>query len=331
MKHWGSYKMSNIKIISGSADPEFAKKICNHLKMSLSKIVLRRFKDSELYVKIAEKVRGEDIFVIQSTSRPVNKTLMELLIIIDALKRSNVGRINVVMPYFGYGRQDRRASAREPITAKLVANLLTTAGANRIITVDLHSPQIVGFFDINVDHFEAYPLFVEYIKNKKLKDVVAVASDAGFVKKTRKFAKLMDCPLAIIDKRRPYHNKAQVVNVIGDVKGKNCVLLDDIIDTGGTISAAADALMEKGAKSVHICATHGILSEDSLEKLKKSKAEEIVLTDTVYIPKKIANMKIISITDLMAQVIQRIHDHKSLGELFSWEEEVNVGPKRRKR
>jgi len=201
--------MGKLKIITGTVHPEFAKKISNILKIPLSEVIIKRFPDSELYIKIKEKVRGDDVFIIQPTSRPVNESLMELLIMIDALKRSNVHKINVVMPYYGYARQDRRASSREPITAKLVANLLTIAGADRIITVDLHSPQIVGFFDIHVDHFEAYPVFAEYIKNKNLKDIVAVASDSGFVKKTRKFAKVLDCPLAIVDKRRDFHSKVE--------------------------------------------------------------------------------------------------------------------------
>lgn len=322
--------MANLKIFSGSAHPDFAKKLCKSLKMTMCNIVINRFADSELYIKVSEKVRGEDVFIVQPTARPVNESIMELLIMIDAFKRSNVSRINVVMPYYGYARQDRRASAREPITAKLVANLLTKAGADRIITVDLHSPQIVGFFDIDVDHFEAYPVFVDYFKKKGLKNIVAVASDAGFVKKTRKFASLMNSPMAIIDKRRPYHDRAEVVHVIGDVKGKNCILLDDMIDTAGTITAAANALAESGAKSVYICATHGVLSGNASEKLKKCKAAEVILTDSVAIPreKRIGKMTILSIADLMAQVIQRIHNHKSLGELFSWEEKVDVGVKR---
>ncbi len=323
-------KISRIKIFTGTANPDFAKKICASLNVPLGQMIIKKFPDSEVYVKISEVVRGEDVYLIQPITRPVNETLMELLIMIDACRRSSVGMINVVIPYFGYARQDRRASAREPITAKLVANLLTTAGANRIITVDLHSPQIVGFFDINVDHFEAYPLFAEYIASKHLENIVAVASDSGFVKKTRKYAKLLDCPLAIIDKRRPYHSKAEVVNVIGDVKGKTCILLDDMIDTGGTIAAGSDALIAKGAKEVLICATHAVLSDNAVEKLAKCKATEVVLTDTVPIPeeKVLPKMKIISLVTIMAQVIERIHDQKSLGELFSWEEKVDVGIKR---
>lgn len=319
-----------LKIFSGNSHRTFAQSICSHLKQPMCEMIVKQFPDTETYVKSTSTVRGDDVFIIQSTSRPVNETTMELLIMIDALKRSSVNRINVVIPYFGYARQDRRASAREPITAKLMANLLTEAGADRVITVDLHSPQIVGFFDINVDHFEAYPLFAEYFQKKNLKDIIAVASDSGFAKKTRKFAKLLDCPLAIIDKRRTRHSHAEVVNVIGDVKGKTCLLLDDMIDTGGTIAAGADALIKEGAKEVYIAATHAVLSLDAHKKLEKCAAKEIIVTDTVPIPdeKKISKMKVLSITELMAQVIQRIHDHKSLGELFSWEEKVDVYGKR---
>ncbi len=314
-----------IKVFSGRAHREFAQEVCRHLNKPLSEMIIKQFRDSEIYVKSKEKVRGDDVFIIQPTSRPVNETLMELLIMIDALKRSSVKRINCVIPYYGYSRQDRRVSAREPITAKLVANMLTKAGADRIITVDLHSPQLVGFFDIDVDHFEAYPLFAQYFMKKKVKDLVAVSSDLGFAKKTRKFAKLMDVPLAIIDKRRPKHNEAEVINVIGDIEGKTCVLLDDMIDTAGTITAGADALKKKGAKKVYMAATHGILSGDATKKLERCSADEIVLTDTVPIPKEkmIDKIKIISVAELMAQVIDRIHGHQSLGELFSWEERLN--------
>jgi len=322
--------MAKFKVFSGTAYPEFARKICSFLKIPLGGMIIKRFPDSEIYVKCTDVVRGEDVYIIQPISRPVNENLVELLVMIDALKRSSVGTINLVIPYFAYARQDRRSSAREPITAKLIANLLTTAGANRVITVDLHSPQIVGFFDINVDHFEAYPLFAEYICKKKLSNIVAVASDSGFVKKTRKFAKLMDCPLAIIDKRRPYHGRAEAVNVIGDVAGKTCILLDDMIDTAGTISAGSDALVAKGAKEVYICATHAVLSEGAVQKLENCKAKEVILTDTVPISsdKIISKMKIMSLVQIMAQVIERIHDQRSLGELFSWEEKVDVGVKR---
>ncbi|MEM4397687.1 MAG: ribose-phosphate pyrophosphokinase [Candidatus Woesearchaeota archaeon] len=328
--------MSKLKIFSGTAHPELAKKICSYLNVPLSETIIKRFPDSELYFKSKEVVRGDEIFIIQPTCNPVNENLMELFIMIDAFKRSSVGKINVVMPYFGYARQDRRASAREPITAKLIANLLTKAGADRIITIDLHSPQIVGFFDIDVDHFEAYPLFAQYIlKNftkEDLNNIIAVASDAGFVKKTRKFAKLLDCPLAIIDKRRPYHSEVEIVNVIGDVENKVCILLDDMIDTANTITAGADALINKGAKSVYIFATHAVLSNDSVNKLKNCKAKEIIITDTIPIKEeqKFDKLKIFSLAEILAQVIERIHDKRSLGELFSWEEKLDVGIKREK-
>ncbi|MEM2131237.1 MAG: ribose-phosphate pyrophosphokinase [Candidatus Woesearchaeota archaeon] len=328
--------MSKIKIFSGTAHLELTKKICSYLNVPLSETIIKRFPDSEIYFKSKEVVRGDEIFIIQPTCNPVNENLMELFIMIDAFKRSSVGKINVVMPYFGYARQDRRASAREPITAKLIANLLTKAGADRIITIDLHSPQIVGFFDIDVDHFEAYPLFAQYILKNFTKDdlnnIIAVASDAGFVKKTRKFAKLLDCPLAIIDKRRPYHSEVEIVNVIGDVENKVCILLDDMIDTANTITAGADALINKGAKSVYIFATHAVLSNDAAQKLKNCKAKEIIITDTIPIKEeqKFDKLKIFSLAEILAQVIERIHDKRSLGELFSWEEKLDVGIKREK-
>ncbi|MBN1503211.1 ribose-phosphate pyrophosphokinase [Candidatus Woesearchaeota archaeon] len=313
--------MRKLKLFTGSVNNELAEKISMRLGVPLSPLEIKRFKDTETYVKIKEKVRGEDVFIIQSTSPPVNENLMELLIILDAMKRSSAGRINVVIPYYGYGRQDRKATAREPITAKLVANLITAAGADRVVTVDLHTDQIQGFFDIPVDHFVAYPLFADYFKDKKIKNIVAVAPDTGFAKKTRRFAKLMEIPMAIIDKRRPAHNRAEVCFVIGDVKNKTAILIDDIIDTGGTISAAADALIQKGADKVYICATHAVLSGDAVKKLEVCKAKEIILTDTIPLAsnKVLKKMKIISVASLMAQVIERIHSNESLGKLFYWE------------
>jgi ribose-phosphate pyrophosphokinase len=314
----------DLKLISGSVHPELAKNISNYLKIPLVPIQIKRFKDTEIYVKIKEKVRGDDVFIIQPTCAPVNDSLIELLLIIDAVKRASAGRINAVVPYFGYSRQDRKATAREPISSKLVANLLVTAGINRIITVDLHSDQIQGFFDIAMDHFPGYLLFYQYFKNKKINDLIAVAPDTGAVKKTRRFAKLMNIPLAIIDKRRPEHNKAEVMFVIGDVKGKNAILLDDIIDTAGTITGAVDALRNKGADQVFICATHGVLSDPASEKLKNAAENKVLLTDTIPISenKKFDKMEIISIAPLMAKVIQRIHQNKSLGKLFGEYEDM---------
>ncbi len=316
--------MSKLKLFSGSMQGDLADDIAKKMGMALSPLQIKKFRDSEVYVKVMEKVRGEDVFILQSTCPPVNETLMELLIIIDAMKRASAGRINVVMPYFGYARQDRKASAREPITAKLVANLITKAGANRVVCVDLHSNQIQGFFDIPFDHFVCYPLFAEYLQKKKLQDIVIVSSDTGYAKKARRFAKLMEVPLAIIDKRRPKHNKAEVVFVVGEVKGKTAILVDDMIDTGGTITGGADALIKKGAKEVYICASHGVLSGDATDRLENCAAKEVILSDTIPIPeeKRITKMKVISIAPLMAHVIKRIHNNQSLGELFYWEEIV---------
>ncbi|MBN2422742.1 ribose-phosphate pyrophosphokinase [Candidatus Woesearchaeota archaeon] len=308
----------NLKLISGSVHRELAKSISEKMNIPLTPIRLKKFRDGEIYIKIEESMRGEDVFIIQPTCTPVNDSLMELLIIIDAVRRASAGRINAVIPYFGYARQDRKASSREPITSKLIANILTTAGVNRVVTVDLHADQIQGFFDIPMDHFQGYIMFYDYFKNKNIKNLVAVSPDAGAVKKTRRFAKALNIPLVIIDKRRPEHNEAEILNVIGDVKGKNAIIIDDIIDTGGTIVNAASVLKLKGAKEVYICATHGVLSDGAAEKLKKSVAKEIILTDTIPIPekKRFRKLKIISIAPLMAEIINRIHHNESLGQLF---------------
>ncbi|MFH0874902.1 MAG: ribose-phosphate pyrophosphokinase [archaeon] len=309
---------SRIKLLSGTVHPELAKKISQNIGVPLSLVEIKRFKDSEVYVKIKDKMRGEDVYIIQPTSAPANESLMELLIMIDAVKRASAGRINIVVPYLGYGRQDRKASAREPITAKLVANLITAAGANRVITVDLHADQVQGFFDISMDHFPGFLLFHNYFKNKKLKNLIAVAPDTGAAKRTRRFAKLLDIPLAIIDKRRAAHNECEVMTVIGEVKGMNAIIIDDIIDTGGTITGAAAALKQKGAKDVYICATHPVLSSPASKILQECAAKEVIVTDTIPISpeKQFAKLKVISIAPLMAQVIQRIHSNDSLGELF---------------
>ncbi|MBD3203394.1 ribose-phosphate diphosphokinase [Candidatus Woesearchaeota archaeon] len=308
----------DIKLISGSVHPKLARDIAEHMGQKLVPMSIKRFKDTEVYVKIKEKVRGDDVFIIMPTCAPVNDSVMELLIIIDAVKRASAGRINAVVPYFGYSRQDRKATAREPITSKLLANLLTVAGVDRVITVDLHSDQIQGFFDVPLDHFPGYLLFYRYFKNMGLKNLVAVAPDTGAVKKTRRFAQLMKVPLAVIDKRRPEHNHSEVMFVIGDVKGKNAILTDDIIDTAGTITGAANALKKKGAKDVYICATHGVLSDPASERLEKATEKKVILTDTIPIPerKRFRKLEIISIAPLMSKVIQNIHENRSLGKLF---------------
>ncbi len=308
-----------MKILSGSVHPELAKSISAHLGEELAAVELKRFKDTEVYCKIKDKIRGEDVYIIQPTCAPVNEALMELLIMIDAARRASAGRINVVIPYFGYSRQDRKASAREPITAKLVANLITTAGADRVVTVDLHADQVQGFFDIPVDHFPGFLLFYDYFRNHNIENLVAVSPDTGAAKRTRRFAKQMNIPLAIIDKRRPEHNKVEVMSVIGDVKDKNCIILDDIIDTAGTIVGAVDALKEQGAKDVYICATHAVLSDPAAERLAGAQAKQVILADTIPIPeeKRFKTLTIISIAPLMAQVIKRIHNNESLGQLFN--------------
>jgi ribose-phosphate pyrophosphokinase len=285
--------MGKIQLISGRAHPLLARKIAKLTKIPLTPIEDKTFADGEHYVRIKKKVRGEDVFVIQSVCPPVNENLMELLIIIDALKRASAGRINVICPYLGYGRQDRKTTSREPITAKLVANLITVAGANRILTVDLHTDQTQGFYDIPLDHFVGYPQFAEYLKRKKYRDTVIVAPDVGGVRRARKMAQLLKSPLAIIDKRRSSHNRAEVVNLVGEVKGKTAIIIDDMIDTGGTITEAAKALKEKKAKEIILCATHGLLSEESIQK----------------------------IASLFARVIKRIHQGRSLGALFTWEKQ----------
>jgi len=312
--------VKRLQLIACRSHPKLARKISRLLKIPLTPLEIKAFADGEIYVRIKKKVRGDDIFLLQSVYTPVNEHFMELLITIDALKRSSAGRINVVCPYFCYSRQDRKTASREPITAKLAANLLTKAGADRLITVDFHADQIQGFYDIPVDHFVGYPQFAKYFANKKYKNPVIVSPDIGGVKKSAKMAELLDVPLVIIDKRRKEHNRAEAVNIIGEVKGKTAIILDDIIDTAGTICAAAKILKEKGAKEIIICATHGLLSGNGYEKLLKCPASLILLLDTIPLnKKKTKKIKIISLAPLFAKIIKRVHREKSLGALFTWE------------
>ena len=316
--------MARIQIISGRAHPKLARKICRELKISFTPTQVENFSNGETYVRILKKVRNDDIFLIQTLSEPINEHLIELLITIDALRRASAGRITVVCPHLAYSRQDRKSISREPITAKLVANLITHAGADRLITIDLHADQIQGFYDIPLDHFVGYPLFAKYLKNKKLRDLTIVATDVGGVRRTRQMAKLLHAPIVIIDKRRPKHNQAEVAHIIGEVKNKTCIILDDIIDTAGTICGAAETLKKKGAKKIIIAATHGLLSGPACERLKKCPADQILLADTVPLGqgKKLKKIKIISVAPLMAKVIKRIHRGQSLGALFTWEKKV---------
>lgn len=318
--------MGRIHLISGRSHPVLARKIAKLLKTPLTPTGIETFADGEIYVRIKEKVRGDDVFLIQSLSSPVNEHLVELLITIDALCRASADRINVVCPYLAYSRQDRKIVSREPITAKLIANLITKAGASRVLTVDLHVEQIQGFYDIPFDRFVGYPQFVNYLLMKKLKNMVVVSPDIGGVKRGRKMAVLLKAPLAVIDKRRKAHNQAEVLRVIGEVKGKTAIIIDDIIDTAGTIAEAARALKQKGAAEIIICATHGLLTGDACQRLEKCPVSQVLLLDTVHLPKekKIAKIKVLSLAPLLAKVIKRIHQGKSLGALFTWEKKEVV-------
>lgn len=315
-----------LKIFSGTSNPEFAKRICEELNVPLSVAKHFTFSDGELGLSIEESVRGADVFVIQSTCNPVNHNIMQLLIMIDALKRASAYRINVVTPYFGYARQDRKTKARDPISAKLVANLLETSGAQRVISADLHAGQIQGFFDIPVDHLTGIPLLASYFKTEFAREMaenklVIVAPDVGGVVRARRFAVKLNADLAIVDKRRSHEvaNFSEVMEIIGEVKGKTAILVDDIIDTAGTIVNATDALKERGAVRVCACATHGVLSGPAIERLEKSGIDKIVLTDTIPLSEsqKLDKIVQLSIAPLFAESIRRVHTDQSVSILFA--------------
>ncbi len=315
--------MRKLQLIACKSNEVLADEISKILKIPLTSVDDKYFADGEIYVRIKNQVRGNDVFIIQSLSAPANDRLMELLIMVDALRRASAGRINLICPYLCYSRQDRKAASREAITAKLVANLITKAGADRLLTVDLHAEQIQGFYDIPVDHFLGYPLFAKYLKrNKLLKNAVIVSPDIGGVKRANKLADLLGLKLAIIDKIRKAHNESEVTHVVGEVDGKRCIILDDMIDTGGSICAAAAALKENGASEVIVCATHGLLSGKAKEKFDSSCVDKIILTNSVPIDenKLPKNVVVLSLGPLMAKIIKRIHLDKSLGELFTWED-----------
>lgn len=312
---------TDIKVFTGSAHPKLAQEIAKCLEINLGKSECLRFSDAEVSVKIDEKVRGTDVYLIQPTSTPANEHLMELLIMIDAMKRASAGRITAVIPYYGYARQDRKTRARDPISSKLVADLLQTAGADRVLTMDLHCAQIQGFFNIPLDHLVGMPLLTKYYTEKfagSTEDVVAVSPDLGSVGRVRSFATKLDIPLAIIDKRRPKANVSEIMNIIGDVNGKRVILIDDMIDTAGTICNAANALKERGATAVYACCTHGVLSGPAMERIEASAIEELVILDTIVIPddKKIAKVKEISVAPIFADAIRRIHEDLSVSKLF---------------
>jgi ribose-phosphate pyrophosphokinase len=314
------YKRVNreLKVFSGNANQPLAQEICDHLDIPLGKINLTKFSDGELYCQILENVRGKDVFLIQPTCCPVNTNLMELLIMIDAFKRSSATRITSVIPYYGYGRQDRKDKPRVPISSKLIADLLTAAGTDRILSMDLHAGQIQGFFDIPVDHLFATPVLMEHIKMLKIPELTIVSPDAGGVERARAFARRLDADLAIIDKRRTGPNEAEVLNIIGHVSGRNIVICDDMIDTAGTLVNTVQALKKKKAGRIFSCATHGILSGPAIERLRNAPIEEIILTNTVPIEKSkmLPNMTILSVADLLGTAIHSIHEETSVSSLF---------------
>ncbi len=309
-----------MKLLACNSNITLSKEIAKYLKIDLVDAEIKRFSDHEVFVEIRENVRGEDIFVIQSTSKPANDNIMELLITIDALRRASAHRITAVIPYYGYARQDRKAAPRTPISAKLVANLITSSGADRVLTLDLHASQIQGFFDIPVDNLYASPVFAADIKNNFSSDnLVIVSPDVGGLVRARDIAKRVGADLAIVDKRRPRAGVSEVMNIIGDINGKNCIIIDDIVDSGGTLCNAADALIEKGAKSVSAYITHGVLSSNANEKIANSKLQNLVITNSIEARKEtleVKNIRIINMADLLGEAIRNISEEKSLSILF---------------
>jgi ribose-phosphate pyrophosphokinase len=308
-----------LKLFTGNSNPALAKEICASLDLQLGQVEVRHFSDGEVYLQIQENVRGVDVFAIQSTCTPVDRNLMELLLMIDALKRASAERITAVLPYYGYARQDRKDKPRVPISAKLVASLLERAGADRVLAVDLHAAQIQGFFDIPVDHLFAAPVMVEYFKALELADLTVVSPDAGGVERARAFAKRLNAPLAIIDKRREEPNVAEVMNVVGEVEGRHCLLVDDLIDTAGTLVKGAEALLAQGASGVSACATHAVLSGPALSRIEASAVKEVVVTNSIPLSKeakKSERIKPLSIASLLAQAIRSIHEETSVSVLF---------------
>ncbi len=308
-----------LKVFTGSANPKLAQDICQHLGVPVADCMLKTFSDGETWLQVEENVRGADVFVIQSTSTPVDHHLMELLLMMDALRRASAKRITPVLPYYGYGRQDRKDKPRVPISAKLVASLLVTAGADRILALDLHAAQIQGFFDVPVDHLFATPVMVDHITTLGLEDLTVVSPDPGGVERARAFAKRLDAQLAIIDKRREQANVADVMNVIGDVKGRTCMIVDDMVDTAGTLVKSADALLDHGATAVYACCTHPVLSGSALKKISKSSLTELVVTDSIPLRDEslqCGRIRQLSVAPLLAQAIESIHEETSISRLF---------------
>lgn len=311
--------MDRLRVFSGNSNPALAAEICRHLDHRLGEASVRHFSDGEIYLQILENVRGMDVFAVQSTCTPVERNLLEMLLMIDALKRSSAERITAVLPYYGYARQDRKDKPRVPISAKLVASLLETAGADRILALDLHAAQIQGFFDIPVDHLFATPVLIDHFRRMADDNFIVVSPDAGGVERARAFAKRLDSPLAIIDKRREEVNVAEVMNVIGDVRGKHCLIVDDLIDTAGTLVKGSEALLANGAKAVSACATHAVLSGAAVQRIESSQIEEVVLTNSIPLSPEAARcgrIRTLSVASLLAKAIQSIHEETSVSTLF---------------
>ncbi len=311
----------DIKIFAANASKNFAKEMANYLGLPMGKSEVKQFADGEISISILESARGSDVFVVQSTAYPVNDNIMELLLMIDAFKRASAGRITAVIPYFGYARQDRKAKSRDPISAKLVADLITTAGADRVLTMDLHSPQIQGFFNIPLDNLLGTPSLVPYFEKKfegDMENVVVVSPDIGSIGRARSFATKLNVPLAIIDKRRPIANVSEVMNVIGEVEGHDILIYDDMVDTGGSLCNAVDAVIDCGAKSVTACATHAVLSGPAIERISFSKLDELVVLDTIELPpeKQIEKIRSISVAPVFAEAVARIYSDKPMSSLF---------------
>lgn len=308
----------NFKMFTLNSNRELAEEMAERLGCELGKSSVTRFADGEIQINIDESVRGRDVFLVQSTSEPSNEHIMELLIMIDALKRASAKKINVVMPYYSYARQDRKARSREPITAKLIANLLETAGASRVMTLDFHAPQTQGFFDFPVEHLTGIPILTKYFEDKGLEDVVIVAPHNGGVVRARKMASLLHVPIALIDRRRPEHDVSDIMNIIGNIEGKNAIIIDDLIDTATTITTGANALMEKGAKAVYACCTHAVLSGHAISRIESSALKELVVTNTVALPeeKRIDKITTLSVAPLLVEAIDRVHNEKAVSPLF---------------
>lgn len=309
---------TEIKVFSGNSNRPLAEAICKELGIALGDMEVGHFSDGESTVQLKETVRGRDVFLIQSTCTPVNENLMELLVMIDAVRRASAGRITAVIPYFGYARQDRKAKARDPITARLVADIITKAGADRILTMDFHAAQIQGFFDIPVDHLVGGPLLYKYFKDMKNDNLVVVSPDVGSVARARNVAEKLGCTMAIVDKRRPRANQVEVMNIIGNIEGKDCLMVDDMIDTAGTICQGAQILKDKGAKSVYACCTHAVLSGPAIKRLEESCIKELVILDTIQLSeeKKLGKIKVLSVSKLFAHAIENIYSDQKMSDLF---------------